>query len=375
MTFELFVCSICGIHFPVLSLFHKPINTQAMKSIDKAPHQSKYQALILLLIIVFISSIQIAFGQAITGTITDKSNGEPILFANVVVMGDSNAVLTGTTSDLDGFFNIHQLEPGKYDLKITFIGYKTLEVKDVQVPLSSPLEVELEFYVAEIIHYCFNYERPWYKRLIPRIRIRMPWKRTICGLGLAFEEDLKKEQEQLPEEETVLDGGELDVVEVISYGEIPLVSKDRTMRISQKELDKIAPLMVVELGMVEIIGEIPPLISLDTRTFCIISCCFGIPIIRDSVEISRVPPEEIEDEPDTRLYFYPNPTSGLITAEMEGDISELFLTDLSGRLLQKIDVRDKGKIQLDLSAYPKGMYFLEYHDGKEIVSGKVVLAK
>lgn len=63
--------------------------------------------------------------QNITGRITD-SNGEPIIGASVIEAGTTN----GTITDLDGNFKLN-VKPGT-TLKISFVGYQTLEVKATQ---------------------------------------------------------------------------------------------------------------------------------------------------------------------------------------------------------------------------------------------------
>ncbi|MBL4735158.1 MAG: carboxypeptidase regulatory-like domain-containing protein [Flavobacteriales bacterium] len=84
--------------------------------------------------------------------------------------------------------------------------------------------------------------------------------------------------------------------------------------------------------------------------------------------------DEREAEEGSSFRFYPNPTSGQLTIELNGDIDVLYLADISGRLLQQIPVKNKNETHVDLSLYPKGMYFLQHHDGKKVASGKVVLA-
>ncbi|MBL4753135.1 MAG: carboxypeptidase-like regulatory domain-containing protein, partial [Flavobacteriales bacterium] len=113
-----------------------------MQAIKSAAQQSKFQALVILLIIAFISSIQLAFGQGIKGTVTDKESGEPIPFANVVVPSGSDNTLLGVATDVDGKFWI-PLEAGSYDLNVSFVGYDQLEIKDIQVGKGDTLSVEL----------------------------------------------------------------------------------------------------------------------------------------------------------------------------------------------------------------------------------------
>lgn len=67
----------------------------------------------------------LAFAQdlTVTGTVTDKSTGEPIGFASVVVMGTT----TGVNTDIDGNYSI--TAPANAVLQFSFLGYQTQEIK------------------------------------------------------------------------------------------------------------------------------------------------------------------------------------------------------------------------------------------------------
>ncbi len=65
----------------------------------------------------------------ITGKVLDKeTNNDPLPFVNVLVKGTE----TGSTTDFDGFFNL-TIEPGVYNLTLSFIGYQDIEIKNIIV--------------------------------------------------------------------------------------------------------------------------------------------------------------------------------------------------------------------------------------------------
>ncbi|WP_342662756.1 TonB-dependent receptor [Gelidibacter mesophilus] len=67
-------------------------------------------------------TIQLSFAQSkITGTITNQ-NHEQIPYASVLV---ENTV-KGTSADENGFFELTNLAPGNYEIKVSFVGYKSL---------------------------------------------------------------------------------------------------------------------------------------------------------------------------------------------------------------------------------------------------------
>lgn len=74
--------------------------------------------------------------------------------------------------------------------------------------------------------------------------------------------------------------------------------------------------------------------------------------------------------------FYPNPTRGIVNIESNKDIKELFITDLSGKLIRRIErIQANRVVQTDLSGYSAGIYLIRYPIGQQWVSGKIVLVK
>jgi hypothetical protein len=73
--------------------------------------------------------------------------------------------------------------------------------------------------------------------------------------------------------------------------------------------------------------------------------------------------------------YYPNPTRDYVTVESSEEIEFIYLTDLSGKILQKVDFNEGNKITLYLGDYPVGVYLLRYPIGKQWVTGKVVLLR
>ncbi len=65
----------------------------------------------------------------IKGKVVDSQTGEPLVGAAVVVVGTS----FGSTTDLNGEFNILKLEVGTYSLRASYIGYQTITVSNVRV--------------------------------------------------------------------------------------------------------------------------------------------------------------------------------------------------------------------------------------------------
>ncbi len=90
---------------------------------------------------LFFITTQLAIGQTgqINGRIFDAKNNEPIPFANVVIQGTT----TGAASDIDGNYKLSGLTAGLYNLEVSYIGYKSKTVYEIQVTNSKPAVVDL----------------------------------------------------------------------------------------------------------------------------------------------------------------------------------------------------------------------------------------
>jgi Secretion system C-terminal sorting domain/von Willebrand factor type A domain len=67
-------------------------------------------------------------------------------------------------------------------------------------------------------------------------------------------------------------------------------------------------------------------------------------------------PENIE-----KVKIYPNPTQGNIVLESKKQLKEIYITDFSGKILQRINVQGKQtKIPVSLGSYANGTYLVKY---------------
>jgi hypothetical protein len=78
------------------------------------------------------------FAQTGTGTlegkIIDDSNGEPLLFATITLhQMDSAMLIQGMQTDFDGNFSFKNVEAGKYDLEIFYVGYNSARIEKIQI--------------------------------------------------------------------------------------------------------------------------------------------------------------------------------------------------------------------------------------------------
>lgn len=83
--------------------------------------------------------------QVIKGHVLDKQSQSPIIGATVILLGTNP--IQGATTDANGHFSIQQVKPGRYELKVSYLGYKELIIPGVV--LTSGKEVILDINLEE----------------------------------------------------------------------------------------------------------------------------------------------------------------------------------------------------------------------------------
>mgnify|MGYP001319761560 FL=1 len=98
--------------------------------------------LLLLSLLIFSSSI---FAQKVKvyGTVSNVLNNEPISFANVILEGKN----LGATTDIDGNFELNDVEPGTYNFRCSYIGFELSSKSEIRV--SPNKNLRLNFQLSE----------------------------------------------------------------------------------------------------------------------------------------------------------------------------------------------------------------------------------
>ena len=91
------------------------------------------KTIFLIFIVGFLSIDLQAQTGIVRGNLIDNDFQDPVPFANIVVKETG----TGTTSDFDGNYEL-VLNEGVYTIIFSFIGYETVEIKDVIVNSDEP---------------------------------------------------------------------------------------------------------------------------------------------------------------------------------------------------------------------------------------------
>lgn len=105
--------------------------------------KSKYKSLfigkIIVIIFIYISPLFSGNTGKIAGFIYDKGSNQPLIGANLILVGTS----LGAATDEDGSFYILQVPPMTYDIKISYMGYTSLVVKSVRVDVDQTTKLNV----------------------------------------------------------------------------------------------------------------------------------------------------------------------------------------------------------------------------------------
>lgn len=95
-----------------------------------------------IVLFLFILSCNLFAGTTgkIAGKITDKQTGEPLLGANVLVVGTNY----GGSANFDGEYFIINIPPGVYEIKASMIGYTSVIIQNVRVSVDQTTRINFE---------------------------------------------------------------------------------------------------------------------------------------------------------------------------------------------------------------------------------------
>ena len=74
------------------------------------------------------------FGGTVAGVVVDGATGETLPSATAALYAArDSAFVTGAAADLDGAFRVESVPPGQYQVRVSFVGYRTLRLRGVAV--------------------------------------------------------------------------------------------------------------------------------------------------------------------------------------------------------------------------------------------------
>ncbi|MEN0006687.1 MAG: carboxypeptidase regulatory-like domain-containing protein, partial [Bacteroidota bacterium] len=98
---------------------------------------------------LLLTFFALAIGTAATaqtslfGKVMDEESSEPVLFGSVALY-KNGVLITGTETDFDGNFNFPALDPGTYDVEVSYVGYQPKRVTGVKVLAGKANKVDIK---------------------------------------------------------------------------------------------------------------------------------------------------------------------------------------------------------------------------------------
>lgn len=92
----------------------------------------------------------------------------------------------------------------------------------------------------------------------------------------------------------------------------------------------------------------------------------------DSLFVNRER-DTTEAEIELEILLYPNPTNGVFNIKSPREITEVFIADVNGKLLENLKLEAGGITTCDITRYSNGVYFVQYHNGIRWRSKRLVL--
>jgi hypothetical protein len=101
---------------------------------------NKHTLLFLLFMVATTKLIAQNIGQTIKGNIVDKQSQTSIIGATVSIVGTS----FGAKTNEKGRYEISQVQPGRYELKISYVGYKDITMPNIVVSSGKETVIDIQ---------------------------------------------------------------------------------------------------------------------------------------------------------------------------------------------------------------------------------------
>jgi outer membrane receptor protein involved in Fe transport len=99
---------------------------------------SAITSLLSILLILFNGLVIAGTTGKISGKIIDATSGEPLIGANVLIVGTT----LGAATDFDGNYFIINIPPGKYEVKASLVGYNSVITQNVKVSVDQTTKID-----------------------------------------------------------------------------------------------------------------------------------------------------------------------------------------------------------------------------------------
>lgn len=84
---------------------------------------------ILLLIVLALAQVSAYAGNTIFGRIIDDVEGDPLIGATASILDEDGNILTGETTDVEGYFTLKNVNNGSYVMLFQYLGYEDMRIE------------------------------------------------------------------------------------------------------------------------------------------------------------------------------------------------------------------------------------------------------
>lgn len=99
---------------------------------------------LLLYLGLFLLPLSFLSAQSsLEGKVTDTETGEPVIFATVALY-KNGILITGTETDVDGYYIFSSIDPGTYAVEASYVGYQSKRVEGVLVLAGKSNRLDME---------------------------------------------------------------------------------------------------------------------------------------------------------------------------------------------------------------------------------------
>ena len=283
----------------------------------------KKKTIILCFLSLWLCSFVYAQSE-IQGKVIDAKTKETIPFATVSTTINGKPISVQT--DFDGYYSIRPLPEGTYDVTVYYSGYgdDTINCVETKADRITFLEVELAFeaIILEVVEIV-----------------------TICVLS-------NTNTHATPTKEEIADY--ISIRGFRGCGVIPAKYVRRYNRKARKEANKLASCRPNQ--------EIEYYIDGTPH-----------PALQPTNEAAPVSEEQAKTNTTAQITCFPNPTFDQLNIALKDNIAEIRLVNTEGKVIERYNTQNKKHLQIDMSHYCKGTYFVQYNIGSHHTSHKIVL--
>lgn len=102
----------------------------------------KFYFIFIYLTFFFYTSAQSGLIQSISGTVKDAETNQAIIGASIIIL--NTEPLLGTSSDINGHFNIPNVPVGLQSIKVSYLGYENSFINDIYVSSAKGINLEIK---------------------------------------------------------------------------------------------------------------------------------------------------------------------------------------------------------------------------------------